>query len=88
MGSKYRPSCGSEGVDFQLKYCDRCKDDEGYRLGVSGGCHILADTLALGKDDPKYPKEWTYNEDGQPTCTAFKEIEGFAQRKSAGEEDG
>ena len=35
------------------------------------GCLIIADTFAFEITDPKYPKEWVYDKDGRPSCTAF-----------------
>lgn len=34
-------------------------------------CEIIALTFALDVDHPAYPKEWTFDADGQPCCTAF-----------------
>ena len=31
----------------------------------------LAGTLVFDLDDDEYPDEWTYDADGNPTCTAF-----------------
>lgn len=49
-----------EGADF-----DECDDNE--------TCGIIADTLRLSVDDPDYPKEWRYDANGNPVCTAFVE---------------
>ncbi|MDP2816301.1 MAG: hypothetical protein Q8O19_06445 [Rectinemataceae bacterium] len=71
---KYRPSNGTEGDYFYENWCFRCKRDQGFRDGLSNdGCRILADTMAYLADDPNYPKEWVYGEDGDPICTAFDE---------------
>jgi hypothetical protein len=29
-------------------------------------------SMAFEIDDPEYPEEWVYDEDGRPKCTAFK----------------
>lgn len=64
----YRPSNGTEGECFQGQWCERCtKDDADNEVY----CDILTRTAAFGIEDPEYPKEWTYGDDGQPICTAF-----------------
>lgn len=72
-GNPYRPSNGTEGFCFMEDFCWRCKRDAKYRETDNGedGCPILADTFVYETDDPKYPKEWIYNERGFPCCTAF-----------------
>lgn len=69
----YRPSNGSEGECFMAEFCHRCKHDAKFRLTRDGkdGCQILADSLFLGVDDPNYPREWRYDANDRPTCTAF-----------------
>jgi hypothetical protein len=32
---------------------------------------ILAKTHVYDIDDPKYPPQWIYNEEGEPYCTRF-----------------
>lgn len=70
-GEKYRPSNGSEGEIFMMNYCHVCKRDAEFREGTGDSCPIAADVHCYSKDDPKYPAEWQYGHDGQPTCTAF-----------------
>ena len=64
-GKPYRPSNGTEGDVFMEMFCYRCKhyDD----------CEIIVKTMAFEKDDPEYPKEWKFDAEGCPTCTAFEE---------------
>ena len=50
----------SEGKDW-----DECEEDE--------ICSIIGDTLAYSIDDPKYPKQWVYGQNGRPMCLAFEE---------------
>ena len=69
---KYRPSCGTEGADFQEYFCDRCEYDKEYRETLEKGCPIIAKTFELNIDDPDYPKEWCWK-NGKPVCTKFKE---------------
>jgi hypothetical protein len=65
-GEKYRPSNGTEGEIFLEWFCARCTKGE-------TACPILGATFMLAVEDPLYPPEWTYGEDGQPKCTAFEE---------------
>jgi len=64
----YRPSNGTEGDMFQEKFCEKCVYDD-YDNDVY--CEILGDSMAFNVDDKEYPKEWTYDKNGCPTCTAF-----------------
>ena len=65
VGKKYRPSNGTEGDFFICVFCDRCKKSAG------DNCPILWATLINDVEDPGYPSEWQYGEDGQPLCTQF-----------------
>ena len=71
MSESYRPSNGTEGIGFYENWCSRCRhdgpDDE------DGGCQILCRTLTFNVTDSEYPEEWTYDDEGSPTCTAFEE---------------
>lgn len=64
-GKPYRPSNGSEGELFIEQNCDRCMH--------AHGCDILRRSFSYGITDEKYPKEWTHDFKGRPTCTAFVE---------------
>jgi hypothetical protein len=72
MNKKYRPGCGDEGEWFMGKFCYQC-----YRYNPRQDvyCKIIPATMFIEKDDPDYPTEWIYQEDGTPegipTCTAF-----------------
>lgn len=66
----YRPSNGSEGMDFMAHFCDRCTKDAAFRAGTGDSCPIAAATLAFQIGDPEYPKEWVQT-DGVACCTAF-----------------
>ena len=78
MTEKYRPSNGSEGECFYAGWCRHCQRDKAMREGCDFDecddndlCQIIADTMAYDIDHAKYPKEWTYDKDGNPCCTAF-----------------
>lgn len=86
----YRPSNGTEGMEFEARFCDRCRRDAKYRRTQDGadGCPILAAVFMHEVDDPKYPKEWIVNKWGDPyertsRCTAFRFNDGPSRpRKS------
>lgn len=66
----YRPSNGSEGEYFMGRFCYRCSkagDDE-------LGCDIVMNTMCFSVDDEEYPREWIYDTEGKPTCTAFEKV--------------
>jgi hypothetical protein len=72
-GKPYRPSHGIDDLQFRAKFCDRCKllerDDEEFG---SYPCPILDNALLFAIDDKDYPKQWVYDDEGRPTCTAFE----------------
>lgn len=73
----YRPSNGSEGMDFQERFCNRCElDREFQETDVGPGCLIIARTMAYDVGDPEYPKEWTIvgTKLNSARCTAFEPI--------------
>jgi len=74
MAEAYQPANGTEGEDFQEVWCVRCKRDAAFQADMENndGCPILADTMCFRIDEPGYPKEWVYGDDGEPMCTAFE----------------
>ena len=75
----YRPSNGSEGFDFMETWCGHCANDKPWSegkdfdsCGPEEVCQIIADTMAYSIDDPSYPKQWVYGQDGRPMCLAFE----------------
>ena len=75
-GEPYRPSNGSEGEDFALKWCAYCERDRDYRENGKGrGCPILAQRLFQETG----PKEWIYGACGCPRCTAFVRVQEVAK---------
>ena len=73
----YRPSSGTEGLDFMLRYCTRCSKDYYGKGGdvMSPVCGIIGRAKSLEVDDDNYPSEWTHDDKGAPTCTAFAAVE-------------
>ncbi len=62
----YRPSNGTEGECFAEDYCYRCIAND------IAPCPILLNTMAYQTTDAEYPREWTFDESGEPVCTAFE----------------
>jgi len=75
-GRPYRPSNGSEGLDFMYHFCENCKRDQKYQETQDGadGCPIILASMCYEIEDPEYPKEWTHDNEGIPTCTAFEPV--------------
>lgn len=67
----YRPSNGTEGMDFMAQFCDRCRRDANYDNGKGPGCQILAASMAYQFGESGYPPEWIEDEQGS-RCTAFE----------------
>ena len=59
-GKPYRPSNGTEGDYFEAAWCDDCTKQD--------GCPIWMAMLMNDKNDPGYPKEVQYNQEGHPVC--------------------
>jgi hypothetical protein len=67
---KYRPSSGSEGIWFCGMFCDQCINQHPDPNNKKQ-CMILCRTLCHSINEPEYPTEWVYDENNNPTCTAF-----------------
>lgn len=65
MCKKYRPPNGIEGECFQSEWCYNCWYNH------LNSCQVLMMTTVYDIDDPEYPVEWIYNEQGKPVCTKF-----------------
>ena len=76
-GKPYRPSNGEEGEGFRISFCIQCVRGGYERTGVLADkpCDILERSFWNKIDDPDYPTEWVYDQDGDPTCTAFEPVE-------------
>lgn len=72
MGKKYRPSNGTEGDYFMSEHCYQCIHDNPDYNAKSPRCDIMGNTMCMDVNDKDYPSEWTYDENGKPTCTSFK----------------
>ena len=71
-GKAYQPSNGQEGDIFMGRFCELCTKDNNSGDSDAYGCGILFATLFLDTKDKDYPKEWIYDPEGHPTCTAFE----------------
>ena len=74
MKEKYRPSNGTEGMIFCEHFCDQCIHEKFNHTmnDVDKKCDILSATMLYDIDDPEYPSEWTYDDQGHATCTAWQ----------------
>ncbi len=70
---KYRPSNGTEAIDFMAAWCDQCIHDAAFRDDDGDSCPIVAASVAFLRNDPNYPVEWVKDADG-PHCTAFDPV--------------
>lgn len=70
-GEPYRPSNGTEGEFFHEQFCYRCRHDQDEDNPC--GIHTAALVFSLAASD--YPKEWVYDPEGRPTCTAFHDVQ-------------
>ena len=76
-GKSYRPTNGEEGRAFDAMWCDCCRRDAVYRKTQNGddGCPIIPLVMAHTENEPEYPGELVYGEDGQPKCTVFSDVD-------------
>ena len=72
-GKSYCPSNGSEGMWFTEKFCEQCIHEKFSHTQKHGDkqCEILNNSMLFDYKDERYPKEWTYDENNNPTCTSF-----------------
>lgn len=67
--TSFQPSNGTEGMVFMDAFCERCIHDH---TPIDKFCSILGNTMVYSPGDKEYPKEWIYNSEGWPVCTAWK----------------
>jgi len=74
-GKLYMPSNGTEGMWFTDKFCENCIHEKFMHTQKEGDkkCDIFSRSILHWYDvkNPAYPQEWIYDENDQPTCTAF-----------------
>ena len=73
MGEKYQPSNGTDGCAFVERFCEHCIHEKFIHTqkGDDKKCNIFTKTLVYDVKDKEYPKEWVYDENDNPTCTAW-----------------
>lgn len=69
-GQKYQPSNGTEGMYFMEKFCDHCVHQHPDPNNPKQ-CRIIGMTMCYNPGDKEYPEEWTYDNNGEPTCTKY-----------------
>jgi hypothetical protein len=73
---KYHPTSGDEGYGFMDNFCFQCIRERWTHYQEldrdEDKCEIMTRAMCLKPTDPEYPSEWTYDTNGQPTCTAWK----------------
>ena len=70
-GAPFQPSNGTEGIMFCEKFCDQCLNCHP-NPDKNPQCDILMLTMCFYPTDKEYPKEWIFNEEGWPVCTAWQ----------------
>jgi hypothetical protein len=75
MSRRYTPSNGTEEWGFIKAFCWNCVHEKWMHTLEHGDkkCDILNRSMIYSIEDEEYPKEWIYDENGKPTCTAWKE---------------
>lgn len=70
----YRPSTGTEGMDFCEQFCKNCIHGKYEHTGDIDDkpCEILSRSFLYEVNEAGYPKEWIEDEHGNGKCTAFK----------------
>lgn len=73
MSKPYRPSNGTEGEWFIESHCHNCIRGKYEHTGdiKDNPCDIITRSWCCELNDPLYPREWIYDEKGEPTCTAW-----------------
>jgi len=73
-GKAYCPSNGSEGTWFTDKFCFNCKHEKFMHTNSHKDalCELFSNSLIYDIKEPGFPKEWVYDKDDKPTCTAHE----------------
>ncbi len=70
-GKPYQPSNGTEGMWFMEEYCMNClhcdPDPNGRKQ-----CEVMCAAMCYNIDEPKYPKEWVYDENDHASCSKWQ----------------
>lgn len=74
--NSFRPSNGTEGMDWMEDFCSQCIHDNPYlddpekKYMGKRSCELITNAMCFYPTDPEYPKEWVYQA-GKPVCTKF-----------------
>ena len=74
-GKPFCPPNGTDGEIFEEAFCFNCVRDQAFQNNEGDSCPIAFDVMMWPVDDPRYPKEWVFDSEGWPVCTAFEEVE-------------
>lgn len=73
----YLPWCGTEGADFQARWCETCQHDADYRDNDGPSCPIIMASYEANEgDQTTWPKEWTGHDHTDAVCSAYEPVEG------------
>jgi hypothetical protein len=69
----YCPSNSDDGFAFIARFCENCVREEFIHTNKDDDlkCDILSRSMLYDYKDDEYPDEWIWDEDDNPTCTAF-----------------
>ncbi len=88
MTDKFIPPNTSELESIISDCCSKCTNDRAANgskaideCNWDDFCPILASVLSNHEFKPTYPSEWTYDDAGNPWCTAFDPVEGAPIRR-------
>lgn len=74
-GKVFMPSNGTEGMAFTSAFCENCIHEKFSHTQKHGDkqCDIMDRSIIYWyeSDNPNYPKEWRFDAEGWPTCTAW-----------------
>lgn len=75
-GKIFMPSNGTEGMVFCDAFCDRCIHEKFSHTQNHNDakCDIYNRSIIYWyePENPEYPKEWRFNDEGWPVCTAWQ----------------
>lgn len=72
INKKYRPSTGTEALEFKEKFCSQCKREcQPHPDWMVGHCQILVRSVIYETWNATYPRELVLDRKGSPTCKRF-----------------
>lgn len=75
-GDVFMPSNGTEGMIFTEAFCEHCLHEKFSHTQEHGDkqCDIMNRSIIHWYEPkhPQYPKEWVFNTEGWPICTAWQ----------------